>query len=284
MAGFVVLLALSLQGSSPRREAQLARWRAALREIRGCESPLRELAAAEPDRAPVSVNIETTTMGLVYYLWPSIPDPSDVVFCGFLDAVTGFVPLGERPPGTWFGRRSEGSFGIIEPARYFARRPALEKVQLFGDAVVVASLDEARERLTDPSVDLRHTAVVEPGADVALALDDSNAGAELSIVDPFEVLVPNQSARMRVTVRSGGDVILGYQDGWLYDPLFRIPPDQTIFSGIRKVRAYLLEATTEAGDALETFPLNAYGLGALVPAGQTTVELRFRKRTPQEMR
>lgn len=286
-AAFAALVALALAGSRHERALGLARWQAALEEIDACEAPLRALAAAEPEHAPVSVNIETTTMGLVYYLWPSIPDPSDVVYCGFLDAASGYVPLADPPPGTWFGRRCEGSFGVIEPARYFAQRPALEPYRLYGSARRAGSLDEARALLAGRAVDLATTAVVEPpaGLEPALdALDGLDPGATLAVLEPLTTVVPNVSGRLRVRVASARAVVVAVQDNLLYHPLFRWPPDTTITSGVRGGRLFTLEAAADDGTRLPTFPLNAYGLGALVPAGTHTLELLVRRYTADELR
>ena len=289
--GFVVLLVLSLSGSRNPRTAGLARWDAALQEIRACEEPLRALAQRSPDEAPISANIETTTMGLVYYHWRSLADPSDVRFFGFLDGARGYVPPDGAPEGTWFGRRCEGSFGVIEPERYFAQREPLEKVRLYHQVEVVDSLRAARARLTDPAFDLQRVALVETaeagglaGSDPPFALDpEANASARLAILEPFEILVLNHSGRMKLAVDTPADVVVGLQDNWLFDPLYRIPLDQTIFSGIEEGRVYAIDATTAEGVALETFPLNGYGLGLHVPPGRHTIEVRFRKRGPTEL-
>lgn len=280
-AGLFVGLVLAVVGSHASRTHGFERWRSVLHEIRQCAGPIRELAERSPDTPPVCVNLDASTIALAYYYW-DFEQHTDVTWTSFLDAASAYVPVTDPPPEPWFGRRCEGSYGIVEPGRYFAGRPAIEGVRLYVEVTPVQGLDEARARLTQLETDLTRTAVVEAEpAELAALAGAAGSTTALEILEPF-TNGPAFTASMRVRVTSDAGALLAYQEGWLYDPTFHFAPDWALLSGLTLLRPIRVRAVTGTGDALPTFHVNAYGLGALVPPGTHEVRLDFYRLSPAE--
>ncbi|MEM7309722.1 MAG: hypothetical protein AAF682_23810 [Planctomycetota bacterium] len=268
-------------GSIGPRRARLAEWGRGGREMAACAEAVRERAARAPGELPVLVNLETSTVGVFLYHY-GLDDVSVLSAVEFLDGVTGYVPPGELPPPPWFGRRVDGSYGEIEPATYFATRPVLAEVLLVGELVPAGSLDEALERLADPAVDLSRQAVAE--CDVA-ALGPRSAAGQVIELEPLVGDPVAITARKVVGVRAEEPTVLAILDTWQYSHMMRISADQLLFSDVVEGRVLRLEAHIDgAAEPVAGFPLNAYGFGVPIPAGDHTVELRWRRATPAELR
>jgi hypothetical protein len=281
------LCVAALVGSQGPREERLERWHEALGEIELCKEDARALATAGLERPPVLVNLESTTAALFLYHFEVAP--GDLVRIGFLDAATGHVEPGTRPEGPWYGRRREGSYGSIDAALYLAESPRVEALRLYGRAVPVGSLAEARARLADGSVDVTSELLVEAEAERLASLDggarDARAPGAVQVLEPFVFGPETRTASMRVRVSCARAAVLAYQENTLYQDWLRVSPDQTIFSGVRRQRVVELRAhSVTTGQELDTFYVNAFGLGALVPPGEHEVQLDFSVATPAQLR
>jgi len=155
---------------------------------------------------------------------------------------------------------------------------------LYPVAIPVASLDEARRLMSDPGIDLRTEALAEAPASQLSGL--GAAGGEpgaIEVVVPFEF--EGQSARMTVRVSSPDARLFAYQEHWLYEFLYRTSPDQAVITDLAEVRRVRMTARLrESGEALETFHVNAFGLGCVVPPGEHVLELAWSVRPSVKLR
>jgi hypothetical protein len=283
-AAAATVAVLAVAGSRGVRGQRLELWREAVSEVEACRAPLAALARAHPESPPVCANLETTTIGLLLYLWPGTTE-ADLTDLGFLDAASGYVAPSQSPPGPWFGRRCEGSYGVIDPEPYFRERPELAPWRLHARARPVRSLRDALRRMADGSVDLAREALVEAPPEAVRALADApeDDAGELRVLEELALDAVRPGASMRVLVRAPRPVLLVVQAGFLYQPLYRIAPDQALFSDVRERRVIRLRARSNGTD-LPTFAANGFGSAVLVPSGEHSVELDWSIARPEELR
>jgi len=276
---FALLLIALVRGANEVRMHRLVRWQAALHELSICARDARRLV--QLDRVPPAlINLELSSAGPFYYYY-GISDPAGLAMLGFLDAASAYEEPGARPEGTWYGRRLDGSYGLIEPERYFAR-PVVEPLKLYGRAREVNDLDEARRALEDPALDLRREALVEGPVD-ATTLQDADDLGSIEILAPFEH--DDRSGRMTVRIDAQAPALFAYQEHWLYEFLYRTSPDQAVITDTAEVRRVQMKATNRAtGEALSVFPVNAFGFGFFVAPGVHEVDLAWSIRPAVKLR
>ena len=264
------------------RQARLEEWREATHEVAICAPLVAAMAAVPGSQPPVLVNLETTTAALVAFHF-DLPSPTDLTLLGFLDGASGFVPPADPPAGgRWFGRRLEGSYGLIDPGPYFGARATLPPRALIGELLEVDSVGDALERLGDPGLDLSRVALAE--TDVS-ALDLDGGGGEVVELEPFDADPVAITARQVLATRAEGPTVLAIQDPWLYGHGMRISRDQRLFSHVTETRVLVLDAYLDgSAEGRRAFRLNAYGFGIPIPAGEHRVELRWRRAQPGELR
>jgi hypothetical protein len=263
--------------SEPARRARLVRWQAALAEVHVVERDARALAR-ELDEPPVLVNLEPSSVGPFCYAF-GVLDPTALRLRGFLDVASAYEEPGDRPPGVWYGRRFEGSYGRIDPERYFAGRPRVEPIRTYERALPVGSLDEAERVLRDPALDLTTTAVVEArAAELAAFLGPPPAEpgppAAIEVVAPFEF--GSNYARMSVRLRVERPALLVYQEHWLHEYLSRLSADQVLRSDQADLRRVALAAREQAtGASLPVLRANAFGFAVPLAPGGHELELAW---------
>jgi hypothetical protein len=277
-------IAAALFGASePARRERLARWQAALAEIRIVERDAAAFAR-ESDAPPVLVNLEASSSGPFCYAF-GVLDPTALRMRGFLDAASAWEEPGDRPAGVWYGRRFEASYGRIEPDLYFAGRPRVEGLRAYERALAVGSLAEAERALRDPAVDLTSRAVVEAtSAELAAVLGSAEPSSEsagspatIEILAPFEFGA--NWARMTVRVRAERALLLVYQEHWLFEFLSRLSADQALRTDQDDVRRVELEARERpAGERAPVFRANAFGFAVPLAPGEHELELAWKVR------
>ena len=277
----LVLGLLVVAGSWGPRRARLDAWREATLEVRAIEALVLDPQWSPAGAVPALVNLDTSTAAIfVYHL--EIEDVSELATVDFLDGEGAYVPPTAAPGPPWVGRRVDGSYGVIDPATYFGHRTALEELRLVGDIVQAPDLAMARARLADPTVDLVSSAVGE--TDVA-ALGERTAAGSVVVLEPFTGDPVSITGRMLIGVRADGPTVLCVQSTWQYSHMMRIAADQTLFSDVSRVRVLRMEAAIEGeSDVRTAFPMNAFGFGVPLPAGDHRIELRWRRATPEELR
>ena len=124
------------------------------------------------------------------------------------------------------------------------------------------------------------TVAVLEADEETVALLNGEPAETAARVDVLELFQHDRSsARTVVGVSARRTVLLVYQEHWLYEPLYRVSPDQAILTDATDVRRVRLQARDRAtGTLYPTFYVNAFGLGALIPAGEHEVELDFFRR------
>ncbi len=262
-------------GSSGPRAERLEAWSDALVEIDAIAEPVARLAATDPDRVPVLVNLEASTSGLFVYHF-GLP-LTQLRSLGFLDAASAYVDPGPDPGGLWYGRRF-ADYGVIQPELYLAQRPTIEPMRLYARGIQVRTLADARERLADSSVDLTREALIEAGDAVMETLHAGHTvavgGETLEVVEPLAWNVAERKGTLRVRVRTQRPVVLALQPNDLFHGFYRFSPDQMLYSNVREPRGARLAAKLASdGSELPTFFVNAFGLGTLVPPGDHEIEL-----------
>ena len=258
------------------RADRLSAWRAALREVSVCAEAAEEMAR-ERGTPPVLLNLELSSFGPFFYHF-GFEDPAALPRRHFLDAASGFADPGRLaglPPGPWWGRRSDGTYGWIETDEYLDR-PRLEDLLLVEEAVLVSSLEEARERLADPTLDLRRTAVLEADR-LALDLDAmAEPAPSLAVLAPFITTVENRRGRSEVRVRLERPALLVYHANWMFDSFWRVSPDQALLvdaAGTRRIE--LVVKDLGSGERFSVHRANAFGFAVELPAGDRDLALEF---------
>lgn len=274
-----VTLLLAWGAWGPRAE-RIAEWRAAGAELAACTVALDAL---EDDGgfAPeglVLVNLELSTRGL-FARRMGDPGFERARALSFLDAASGFVAPELLPlDAPWFGRRREGSYGLLDPATYLAAVPQVAPFRLYGAVEEVRSLEEARARLAQADFDLGRTCLVEAALGERDLTDAGEVGEFVGLrADPTEVVGS-------LAVSTAGTSILAVQPTWTFGSLFRISPDQRLFSNAPDRRILRLQATGADGVVHPTFPCNGLGFGVLLPPGDHALTLRWTARSPAELR
>jgi len=267
---FVLLLIALVVGSNGERKPRLERWRTALEELSICAQDARRLAVLD-STPPVLVNLELSSAGPFYYHF-GISDPAGIQMLGFLDAASAFEDPGARPEGKWYGRRLDGTYGLIEPERYLTR-PVVAPLVLYSIAVPVSSLDEARRLLADPGLDLRHEALAETAAaDLTALVAAVDEPGTIEVLSPFEH--DQRSARMTIRVSTDAARLFAYQEHWLFEFLYRTSPDQALITDMAEARRVQMTARLRtSGETLPTFYVNAFGFGCIVPPGVHEIDL-----------
>jgi hypothetical protein len=281
-AGLGIAAALFVASEPPRRD-RLARWQAALSEVRIVERDAAAFAR-ESDAPPVLVNLEASSAGPFSYAF-GVLDPTALRMRGFLDAASAWEEPGGSMDGVWYGRRFEGSYGRIEPELYFAGRPRVDALRAYEHALAVGSLAEAERALRDPVVDLTRTAVVETSsAELAAALGaaepspaSTGSPATIEVLAPFEFGA--NWARMTVRVRAERPLLLVYQEHWLFEFLSRLSADQALRTGQHDLRRVELEARERpGGESARVFRANAFGFAVPLAPGEHELELAWKVR------
>jgi hypothetical protein len=133
--------------------------------------------------------------------------------------------------------------------------------------------------LASGAVDLAREVLLE-GPENALDSLAGSAGLDpqtpgrLEIVEPFRYDLKQKRAHLAARVQAEAELVLAVLADWCFDPLYRISPDQTMFSNVADPRIFALRARVRgASEELATFYADGYGFGALVPEGDQVIEL-----------
>ena len=90
---------------------------------------------------------------------------------------------------------------------------------------------------------------------------------------------------MTVRVSTPDERLFAYQEHWLFEFLYRTSPDQAVITDTAEVRRVQMTARLrESGETLETFFVNAFGLGCVVPPGEHEIDLVWSIRPAMNLR
>jgi hypothetical protein len=286
-------------GASGPRSAELARWGHATGEARDVAAALAELDAATPIEA--LMNLDLTSTG-IFHFFRKQPTTTVTRVLAFLDTPAGYVPPPAVPAGPLFGRRYDGSVGVVDPRTYFAGRAELPAIAVVREARRVGGLDEARALLAGSDTDVALTAVLDSQTSRALTAEvaawlgprgafpaggaDAWVGAGSTTFD-----ATTTTARLEVEVEGAAPSLLVIQQPWLYHHSLRFSADQALFSRVARRRVLVAEAWRLAPEGAEEpareLPVgfaNAFGTGVLVPAGRSRVRIDWRRAAPGSLR
>jgi len=266
--------ALVVAASQAPRNARLQAWAEASQETALAAEAGREYAGEDADgELPLLVNVDGTTRGPFVEAF-ELDLPSDVDLLSFLDTATGYLRPSSTPPGPWWGRRWDGTYGEIDPETYFTGRPALPEMRLYGTAVVVGSPEEALLRLRDGSVDLQREIVVElPEGRLLPSVFQygSRSGSQPGKVEVLKGFVLDErEARADMTVRVYAErpVLFAVQREWMFGPRVRLAPEERLVADAADARFLSCEAQNlGTGSDMAVYRVNAYGTAVFVPQG-----------------